>query len=31
MVKDHEWKVITLSNILLDSQLHKRERLLPQS
>lgn len=31
MVKDHEWKMITLSNILLDSQLHKRERLLPQS
>lgn len=31
MVKDHEWKMITLSNVLLDSQLHKRERLLPQS
>lgn len=31
MVKDHEWKTITLLNILLDSELHKKERLLLQS
>lgn len=31
MVKDHEYEMITLLNILLDSKLHKKKRLLLQS